>query len=97
MNPTNPTNPNPAWVRLAITTGFWCAVFTYSGFILDFVFDMIYSPTHIKFIGELTLVTCFAMLICGIALLKHRKVVGRTLIIFGIVTLFLWSLLMPKY
>jgi hypothetical protein len=96
----NPTRPTPLWARLITKSGYWCAIFTYSCYALD-ILGRVFSPMYYMrafngFIGAPTFVTCLTTLICGVALLKHRKAFGLSLLILGIVALFLWSLLIPE-
>ena len=98
MNQTKPT-----WVRLATAIGVLCAAFGLCLVILSIVLwsshikavDANSAHLYNKAMEQTMTIAMLATFVCGVILLKYRKIAGRILTALGIV-LFIFILLYPR-
>ena len=94
----NPTNPKLNWVRVVSMLGVLLAAIASYGFTIILTnWDKLehHRPGDIvDEVGPFVLIAWLGELICGMIILKHRKIIGRILIGLGILFLFL-SLIFP--
>ncbi len=94
----NPTNPKPTWVHIVTAVGVTSAIFGSIGnvfLIIAWHNDGLLGRLSDKVIGLPTLGTMLLTFICGIILLKPRKILGTVLVAIAI-GLFIFVLLTPE-
>jgi hypothetical protein len=93
----NSTNPKLNWVHLTSVLGILFAVIALCGFAIMLMNwgDLRIRPPYdwVGVVGQFTAVAWLGELICGIIVLKYRKIIGRILIALGIILFIFFSLI----